>query len=288
MKWGKEESFGKKTAYLILSGIFMSLGYMLRMNNLIFIIAIAIYMFLVLLNMKEKKEILYGIICFIVFLELAFIPANTIKNYYSNKLSLKKESIYPVTGFLYMGMMESTRANGWYNDKHSQYGLNSDDAGPLYKDLIKERVKEFIKNPSSAIVFYGKKTYSMWCENTYQSVYHNRNIYSNVYDLKNAPEEYDAFFTKYEIPIIIFSKAVSLLIFGFALAAAIKNKNNLSNEFILLLTVFIGGFLFHTIWEAKSRYILSYVVVLIPLASIVVLPKLNELKKNKEESNGDY
>lgn len=50
----------------------------------------------------------------------------------------------------------------------------------------------------------------------------------------------------------------------------LKNREQLSNEVLLLLTVFIGGFLFHTLWEAKSRYIISYILVLIPVVAIVL------------------
>lgn len=52
--------------------------------------------------------------------------------------------------------------------------------------------------------------------------------------------------------------------------AIFKYHNDLSNEVLLLIIVLIGGFLFHTIWEAKSRYIISYILVLIPVASISI------------------
>ena len=54
------------------------------------------------------------------------------------------------------------------------------------------------------------------------------------------------------------------------LITIIKNKNNLSLDLIFLITIFIGGFAFHILWEAKSRYIIPYIVVLIPIASIII------------------
>ena len=41
-------------------------------------------------------------------------------------------------------------------------------------------------------------------------------------------------------------------------------------EIIFLITIFIGGFAFHILWEAKSRYIIPYIVVLIPVAAISI------------------
>ena len=35
---------------------------------------------------------------------------------------------------------------------------------------------------------------------------------------------------------------------------------------MLLCLIFLGGFLFHILWEAKSRYILPYIIILIPVA----------------------
>ena len=50
----------------------------------------------------------------------------------------------------------------------------------------------------------------------------------------------------------------------------VQNRKNLSLELILLVTIFLGGFCFHILWEAKSRYIIPYIVVLIPVASVMI------------------
>ena len=47
---------------------------------------------------------------------------------------------------------------------------------------------------------------------------------------------------------------------------------------LFLITIFIGGFAFHILWEAKSRYIIPYIVVLIPVATIH-MRKFNRKKK---------
>ena len=50
----------------------------------------------------------------------------------------------------------------------------------------------------------------------------------------------------------------------------IQNRKNLSLDVLFLITIFIGGFAFHVLWEAKSRYIIPYILVLIPVASIYI------------------
>ena len=62
----------------------------------------------------------------------------------------------------------------------------------------------------------------------------------------------------------------------------IKYRNNLTNEMILLIIVFVGGFLFHILWEAKSRYIISYILILIPFASVCIENWKEEKEKIKK------
>ncbi len=82
--------------------------------------------------------------------------------------------------------------------------------------------------------------------------------------------------------IAFYQKVLILIIFICSIIVVFQNRKNLSNELILLLTIFIGGFLFHTIWEAKSRYIIPYIVVLIPLAGIEINKIKLINKKGKE------
>ena len=85
---------------------------------------------------------------------------------------------------------------------------------------------------------------------------------------------------KYKL-IEIYQKALTILIYGGALIAIIKNRKNLNNELILLFTIFIGGMLFHTLWEMKSRYTLPYVIMLIPISAIGIQNIEDKLKTYK-------
>ena len=82
---------------------------------------------------------------------------------------------------------------------------------------------------------------------------------------------------KYYVP---YMKIVTSFIFAISLLVIINRRKNITNEAILLIVIFIGGFLFHTIWEAKSRYIILYVVILIPLCSIEI--EKHKIKKLEE------
>ena len=49
-----------------------------------------------------------------------------------------------------------------------------------------------------------------------------------------------------------------------------------------MLNIF-GGFLFHMIWEAQSRYVLGYFVLMLPLAAAGLADILDNVRKRKEK-----
>ena len=63
-----------------------------------------------------------------------------------------------------------------------------------------------------------------------------------------------------------------------------KNKK-VDLEKLYLIIIFLGGFSFHILWEAKSRYIIPYVIILFPLASNSLNMLTDKIFTKKEEYN---
>ena len=101
------------------------------------------------------------------------------------------------------------------------------------------------------------KIASMWTENTYSAVRSNLTQ-------ENDPLE------NFTVPLTFYQKVLLMVTCLCCLINIIQNRKNLSLDIIFLVTIFIGGFAFHILWEAKSRYIIPYVVILIPIASICI------------------
>ena len=74
-------------------------------------------------------------------------------------------------------------------------------------------------------------------------------------------------------------KVLSIIIFSFSLYTLLRDKKKISDESLLLVIIFLGGFCFHFIWEMKSRYTLPYLIILIPFASIGISRIVNILNK---------
>lgn len=285
MKYGMES----KKRYIVLSAIFMSIGYILRMNNLIYIIALLIYFILNIMKGNEKnvKNIFLSIIMIVLFIAIAILPASTIKSTLQNKLELDKNKQYPTLGFLYIGMQESYRANGWYSDYGTWAWDDIEASKGQYEDAIKERISYFVQHPKYFVKFYGGKIASMWTENTYAGIWYNESYNFKSIDNNEEINDEKAFIIDEMVKqktekLLIYQKAIVLIIFGSSILVMIKYRNNLTNEMILLIIVFVGGFLFHILWEAKSRYIISYILILIPFASVCIENWKEEKEKIKK------
>lgn len=260
----------KTNKYIIFASICTMLAYMMRMNSLIFLIASVIYLvlnFFEEFNKKLWKEKLINILIIVIYISASIIPSSLIKTYYLDKYNLDKSKTYPNISYFLMAMEEGERCNGWYNEKIAEYALKKGKAiEKEYLNEIRNRLDYFCQNPEYVIKFYIIKIASMWTENTYSAV--NVNTIDSYEFLRDIVKP----LTFYQKVLLIFMSICSLIIL-------IKNRNNISMEVIFLLTVFVGGFAFHILWEAKSRYIIPYIIVLIPIASISI-ENISQNKKN--------
>lgn len=251
----------KKWKYAILASFFMMIAYMMRMNNLIFIIATVIYLLLSIwkeFKQTDWKQKGFEIAIILAFIIISIFPSALVKNYYINKLGLDKTKTYPTISYFLMAMQEGPRGNGWYREETGEYALkNPEKAKEEYPDKIKERVTYLIENMGYTFQFYKEKIASMWAENTYSAVC------SNI-SKPNDPIQ------NFSQPLEFYQKTVLLIITVCSVIVMIQNRKKLSLEVLFLITIFIGGFVFHILWEAKSRYIIPYIIVLMPVASIVI------------------
>lgn len=251
----------KKIVYPIFASIFTMLAYLMRMNSLIFIIATVMYLLFNLIKDFRKKEIKEKILntaIIIMYIFISIFPSTLVKNYYVEKYNLDKNKVYPNESYLLMAMEEAPRGNGWYNEPTAEAAIrNPEGIRSEYVERIKSRLGYFLQNPGYAFNFYTMKITSMWTENTYSAIRNNTST-------ENDPLE------KYVEPLTFYQKALLILTCVCSLIVLIQNRKNISMEIIFLITIFIGGFAFHILWEAKSRYIIPYIVVLIPVAAISI------------------
>ncbi len=255
----------------IMASILTMIAYMMRMNTLIFIIATVIYLLLDLFSKIKKqtaKQNIIKIAIIIMYIIISIIPSNIVKAYYINKYNLDTNKEYPTISYILMAMEESHRGNGWYSEGIGEPALKDPQAKKVeYVEKIKDRLEYFSKNMAYTFNFYTMKIASMWTENTYSAIRNNTTQENDVLE-------------QFIEPLTFYQKALLILMSVCSLIVLIQNRKNLSLDLIFLLTIFIGGFSFHILWEAKSRYIIPYIIVLIPIASINI-QKLKIIDKIK-------
>ncbi len=187
----------------------------------------------------------------------------------------------PQTAWLAMGMQEGSRAPGWYNQYPwyllEETGFDHAAASQKAQADILARLNEFSSHPAYAASFYHQKLISQWTETTYESLW-----IQQVQHLKTEPRPLvESISQGAAAPYIrLYMDGYAIVLLGsFALGLAgfaWKLKKNALAWYpvlgrSLLLVMFLGGFLYHMLFEAKSQYLMIYLPLMVPFASAALI-----------------
>ena len=259
----------KEVKHAVLSGVFLFLSIMFKQNYFIFGIAIICY-------------IAYKLICKfnIHLLALAIIIALVI----GINGSLMDFSVYQITNrhlakgmsslsYVYMGIKESdTLYNGWWDGDYSTLkayracNYDHDRHDEISLERINTRINELKNDPVYAIKFFSGKNASQWNNPDFQGWWINAKMEQDGNSVLPIWLERSMSIWEYNRTIFVFLDCLQFIIlFGVIMYLIWGNKEN--DALILLMIVFIGGFLFHTIWEAKQQYTFVYFLLLLPISA---------------------
>ncbi|MGL9728839.1 hypothetical protein [Enterococcus sp. DIV0756] len=281
----------RKGVYAIISIFPLIASYFIKNNFLIGIIAImVINLFFIL----RSKETISGLL--LLLIPIIFIFSNSLLNHtYERSSGYKIENSMPKSLFVAMGLQDDQNASvypGWYNGYTrkvlSSVNFNSKKADVIGKEEITERIKYFKENPAYTFAFFKGKITSTWNDPMFQSVwsgplestqqYTHSRILKEIYNGKRMYGLLTMFMNVYMV-VMLGGACISFFI-------SIKKEQN-SIFFIYVLfcsTFFIGGFLFHLMWETKSQYVYPYLTTLIPCCSFL-LSKIVSFSSSKLKAN---
>lgn len=254
---------GKKSGFWLML-LSISIAVVIRNNSLIAVIACICVLGVLAVSRKTGKYFL-GILLLIAVL---FGSSRGLKALYEARSGLKIHDGVPAILWIAMGMQEGDKEAGWYNG-YSMYtyqdicGYDGEAASKLGKEEICSRAKEFLKNPVYAADFYGRKLTSQWNEPTYGCFIMTLAAEEERGELTQA-----LFFGGLHQFLLAFMDSYQLFIYAMVLLLLLRSRKKeepLENH--ILLIIIIGGVLFHLLWEAKSRYVLPYFVMMLPLAA---------------------
>lgn len=280
---------GAKWTALIPSGILLVLATLAKYNNMIYLVAFVIV--LILHAVKQKK---WQSLAFILAICICTVGASKlIIMSYESRSGQKFTSGVSQTLYMDIGMQESYMAPGWYTDigmkTFMNNGFDTKKANEQAKQDIDKRLKAFSSNFNYGVEFFSNKILSQWNEPSYESIWVSKvkshyngepeGLVNSVYN-KGLGKVLDFWFN-------IYMQALFLLFAGGIFVMMLKGKMNMAK--ILLPLVLLGAFGYHMIFEGKSQYILTYIILMIPTASWAAISmtesKFNLLAKNEEDNN---
>lgn len=157
---------------------------------------------------------------------------------------------------------------GWYNAYEYYTYQQSGHDGAIQQEMAKESIAQslsyFASHPGETVKFFTRKTASQWNNPTFQCYWITENTDSQVgmsqwvWWLSRGPGA--------QLGAQYLNLLQFVLLAGAIFYCLLYRKDTKQQPFLLLAMIFIGGFLFQLIWEAKAQYTISYFVLLVPFA----------------------
>lgn len=258
--------------------LFLALSVMLRKNSLIPIIAVLLVLLFESLRFGRSvraRLCLLGMAVCLAVTSVGILPL--VQKCYEKKAGNTLSSGVTAMSYFAMGMQEAPRGCGWYNgfniDTYDAAGMDSALANEISRQAVLERLAYFREHLGYAVDFYARKHLSQWADGTYASrqatlaAYGGRSgFFQEVYDgsLSSAYIEWgNAWQDVLYLGTLVFCISTVHRKRKYT-ATALQGSNTASLYLYVGLIAVLGGFLFHILWEANSRYIFLYSLLLMP------------------------
>lgn len=266
-----------KKSNLILSGILLGIAYCLKPTAIIIIIAFIIF-YLILINKKRLITRLLTITIVLITFIIPILSLNIYKQVYFDQEKLDKTS-FPLTHWLMMGLT----GNGGYNQEDVDYtasyiGLENKKEYNL--KIIKERLQNLEKE-NELFDFYTNKALYVWGDGTYYSI-----AKLNVNPIReNKIKDYILNSEKNQL-FILFSESQLVLtllfiILGMLFKKYLTDKQQTLQVFLNIIV--FGIFLFELLWEARSRYLVNMIPILLLSCYLGISAVTKFIKSRKVE-----
>lgn len=235
---------------------------LLRKNSLIMIIAVVLVTFFQWIG--TKKHFLPGYMVLCIICSMSILPM--FESIYEHRSGSKINSGVPAITYFAMGMQESSRGCGWYNgfnfNTYQSTGLDREATSLLSRQAIARRLTYFKQHPGYTADFYGNKFLSQWADGSYACRQATLATYGGRSEVMSSL--YGGNLGNY---FISYCNAYQNLLYLGAFLFCIFHRKEKSLPMYLGLIGGLGGFLFHMLWEANSRYIFLYSLLLLPYAA---------------------
>lgn len=253
-----------KLIHGLLCALTAGMAVALKLNLLIFFVAIAAVWVLELLRHRSLKSL----VCLLLVTISVFTVSRLPQSLYESRSGKSFGEGIPMIAWMAMGLTEGHAGPGWYNETYTvtafkESGCSTEATASNAKAAISQRLEYFSENPGEAFRFFAVKLRSQWNDPTYESLWVNQvqSSYSEkgrLYDVLCGSGERRS--------TGIMNQYQQLIFLGVLLSLPELWKKRDARRCILLIII-LGGLLYHLLFEAKSQYCLSYFVLMVPMAA---------------------
>ena len=259
------QSFEKdKFLYGFLSIIAMFFSCVIKSNQMIFAVGILIYCIFKSVSVRKYKKLIFVPALLLCVWLSSFIP----------KQAMRKLTDLPLDGgvsymsYLAMGVQENDQNypggyNGFNADTYVEFNGDTITQSAYAADVCNQTLMEMVSEPGYFFNFFTRKQLHQWADPAYKA----------YMCIQTCPEHdtaqwfYEFIRPDHAYPVIIILSFFQIIIWaGVVLSLWFHKRHKHFEEALIMPMIFVGGFLFHTVWEAKSQYVFSYFVILFPIS----------------------
>lgn len=256
----------------------MTCSYLARANSIIIIIAMVIVLLIHGLKKLDWRIILLAG----MLLLIPIAVQKSIITYYEQQAGVEMVEGAPAILHIAMGMQDTYEGPGYYNaynlSTYIEAGKDANAAAETGKKYINERMKEMSADLEYTMNFYKLKICQQWNEPSFGG-----EVATNYFSDEPTGLVKNIYFGEIQNLLRIFRDKYIFILYAGALVSAVSafiyHKENKDIWRCLTFIILIGGFLFSIIWENKSRYVMPYVVLLLPNGACGLLCLQTWLKK---------
>lgn len=267
----------RKLLYVVPAAILMGFATVFKMNCLIYLVAIGCFLGYDVVEMllqrkpgQKREKSWPATLVFLAVLVLGVAGTNWTVNRYVEHLSgYEMPEGQVMLSWVVMGLQEAPNGPGNYNgfngNVYTESHYDTELANELSKEALKRQLEWMAEEPiDHGLVFFARKTAFQWNDPTFIAM---ERMVGRRSDIELSPVIRSLFSGKGCTYLSLWLNIVQTLILTGALFYLLFTGKTAKIQELVIYVVFLGGFLFHLVWEASASYAIPYYVLLIPYAA---------------------
>lgn len=267
----------RKPLYMLPAALLMGIATVFKMNCLIYLAAIGC--FLVYDGIKGLLEKKHGkragkswLISFLFLAVMGVGVAGTnmaVNSYVEHLSGYEMPEGQVMLSWVVMGLQEAPKGPGNYNgfngNVYTKSNYDTELANELSKEALKAQLAWMGEDPvNNGLVFFARKTAYQWNDPTFISLDRMAGRDSKI---EMSPAVLSLIEGKGCTYLSIWLNIVQTLVLMGALFYLLFTCKKTKLYELIVCVVFLGGFLFHLVWESSASYAIPYYVLLVPYAA---------------------